>query len=144
VGKKTEEGLRVVLDTNVFVSALLFRGEVSKFVRWWQEGKIVPIVTRETYHELSIVLTYPKFQLSAEEIKAVLSEEVLPYLDVTEVTHHVKGMSPDPEDGKFLSCAVSGKTIYLVTGDKKLLSMKYYRGLRIMGVREFIERMEKK
>ena len=78
MGKKTKEGLRVVLDTNVFVSALLFRREISKLVRWWQEGKIVPVVTRETYNELSAVLKYPKFQLSAEEIRVVLSEEVLP------------------------------------------------------------------
>jgi putative PIN family toxin of toxin-antitoxin system len=82
VGKKTKEGLRVVLDTNAFVSALLFRREISKLIRWWQEGKIVPVVTRETYNELSAVLKYPKFQLSAEEIRAVLSEEVLPYLSV--------------------------------------------------------------
>lgn len=144
MGKKTKEGLRVVLDTNVFVSALLFRKEISKLIRWWQEGKIVPVVTRETYNELSAVLKYPKFQLSAEEIRVVLSEEVLPYLDVIEVTHHVKGMSPDPEDDKFLSCAVSGEATYLVTGDKGLLSLEQYRGLRIMGVREFIEKMEKK
>ncbi len=144
MGKKTKEGLRVVLDTNVFVSALLFRKEIAKLIRWWQEGKIVPVVTRETYDELAAVLKYPKFQLSAEEIKAVLNEEVLPYVEVIEVTHYVKGMSPDPGDDKFLSCAVSGKAIYLVTGDKGLLSLKQYRGLRIMGVREFIERMEKK
>jgi len=53
-------------------------------------------------------------------------------------------MSPDPEDDKFLSCAVSGEATYLVTGDKGLLSLEQYRGLRIMGVREFIEKMEKK
>jgi putative PIN family toxin of toxin-antitoxin system len=144
VGNGTKEGLRVILDTNVFVSALLFRGETAKLVRWWQEGKIVPVVTGETYDELVNVLKYPKFKLSAEEIKAVMNEEVLPYIDVIEVTHPVKGTSPDPEDDKFLSCAVSGKTTYLVTGDKELLSLGKYRGFRIIGVKEFIEKMEKK
>lgn len=144
MGKGTKEGLRVVLDTNVFVSALLFRGETTKLARWWQEGKIVPVVTGETYDELVTVLKYPKFRLSVEEIKAVMSEEILPYIDVIEVTYHVHGKSPDPEDDKFLSCAISGKAIYLVTGDKGLLSLRQYRGLRITGVREFIEKMEKK
>lgn len=144
MGKGTKEGLRVVLDTNVFVSALLFRGETTKLARWWQEGKIVPVVTGETYDELVTVLKYPQFRLSAEEIKAVMSEEILPYIDVIEVTYHVQGKSPDPEDDKFLSCAISGKAIYLVTGDKGLLSLEQYRGLRIIGVREFIEKMAKK
>ena len=144
MGKKTKEGVRVVLDTNVFVSALLFRGEIAKLVRWWQEGKIVPVVIRETYDEFVTVLTYPKFKLSSEEIKAVINEEILPYIDVVEITYHVKGISPDPGDDKFLSCAISGKVTYLVTGDKVLLSLEQYRGLRIIGVREFIERMEKK
>lgn len=144
MGKKTKEGLRVVLDTNVFVSALLFRKEIAKLVTWWQEGKVVPVVTRETYDELATVLKYPKFQFSAEEIKSVLSEEVLPYVDVIEVTHQVTGICPDPGDDKFLSCGLSGKAIYLVTGDKRLLSLRPYRGLQMIGVREFIERMEKK
>lgn len=144
MGKKAKEGVRVVLDTNVFVSALLFQGETGKLVRWWQKGEIVPVVTRETYEELVTVLRYPKFQLSAEEIKTVMNEEVLPYIEVIEVTQTANGISPDPEDDKFLSCAISGKVTNLVTGDKGLLSMGGYRGTRVIGVREFIKRVEKK
>lgn len=64
MGKKTKEGVRVVLDTNVMVSILLFRRELGKLAVWWQEGRIVPVVTRETFDELLRVLRYPKFQHS--------------------------------------------------------------------------------
>lgn len=144
MGKKTKKGLRIILDTNVFVSALLFRGEVAKLVKGWQEGKIIPVVTKETYEELVSVLKYPKFRLSPNEIQAVIHEEVIPYIEVIEVIHCVKGICPDSEDDKFLSCAVSGKIAYLVTGDKGLLSLGRYRGTRMIGVREFIDKMEKK
>ena len=142
MGKRAKEGLRVVLDTNVFVSALLFRGELSKVVDWWQGGKITPVVSRETFNELVTVLSYPRFRLSSKEIMVVIDEEVLPYVEVTEVMHPVRGVSSDPEDDKFLSCAVSAGVTTLVTGDKDLLSLEDYHGLRIISVKEFIETTE--
>jgi putative PIN family toxin of toxin-antitoxin system len=68
VGKKQKKIVRVVLDTNVLISALLFKGELSKIVRLWQTGKIIPVVSKETFEELRTVLEYPKFSLSGAEI----------------------------------------------------------------------------
>ena len=71
MGKKKEKVKKVVLDTSVLISALLFKGELSKLVELWQKGKIVPVISRDTFQELRSVLAYPKFSLSQEEIKTI-------------------------------------------------------------------------
>ncbi len=68
MGKKPKKIIRVVLDTNVLISALLFKGELSRIVGLWQKGKIVPVISKETFSELKTVLEYPKFSLSGAEI----------------------------------------------------------------------------
>jgi putative PIN family toxin of toxin-antitoxin system len=69
VGQKVINPKRVVLDTNVLVSALLFSGETARLVKRWQEGFIVPVFSRETFAEFRKVLTYPKFRLTVQEIR---------------------------------------------------------------------------
>ena len=93
MGKKQKEVGRVVLDTNVLVSSLLFKGERSKLVLLWQKGKIIPVISTETFHELKTVLEYPKFSLSQDEIKSLFEHEILPYFEVVEVTRDVTFVS---------------------------------------------------
>ena len=62
--------MRVVLDTNALVSALLFSGVSSKLVSLWQNGSIAPLLSREILDEYLRVLSYPKFALSEKEIKS--------------------------------------------------------------------------
>jgi uncharacterized protein len=66
VGKKKEKVRKVVLDTSVLISALLFKGELSKLVELWQKGEIIPVISKDTFQELRSVLEYPKFSLSHE------------------------------------------------------------------------------
>jgi len=66
MGKRQEKVKRVVLDTNVIVSALLFKGALSRLVELWRKGKIIPVISKETFAELTTVLHYPKFSLSKD------------------------------------------------------------------------------
>jgi putative PIN family toxin of toxin-antitoxin system len=142
VGKKPKKISRVVLDTNVLISCLLFKGKLSRIVELWQKGKIVPIISKETFEELRIVLEYPKFSLSHVEIKSLIEHEILPYFEVVNVSKHVKGACRDPGDDKFISCAISANADGMVTGDKDLSDMKKYRSLRIIHVSDFIKVFE--
>jgi putative PIN family toxin of toxin-antitoxin system len=63
----------VVLDTNVLISALLFKGELTRMVGIWQSGKMIPIISKQTFNELRAVLEYPKFSLSRAEIMGMTS-----------------------------------------------------------------------
>ena len=135
MGKKE---LRVVLDTNVLVSALLFGGSLQEIYKAWKEGKLILIFTEETLEEFVKVLHYPKFGLSEEEINYLLYIEVLPYSEVVEKRYNLpEDVCSDKDDIKFLECALSGKADFIVSGDKDLLSVKKFKELKILKPSDF-------
>lgn len=138
MGKKVAR-LRVVLDTNVLVSSLLFGGQPGRLRDLWVAKRIVPLVSKATFAEFSKVLTYPKFRLAPAEISAIIADELLPYAEVVEITEHIMGVCRDADDDKFLSVAASGEAAYLVTGDQDLLSLGTFQSTRIVTVSEFLE-----
>jgi putative PIN family toxin of toxin-antitoxin system len=129
----------VVLDTNVLVSALLFYGPPNRLVALWQEGRIILLVSREVLVEYLRVLSYPKFGLTQEEIKELIAENVLSYAETVTVGTYPPVISEDPADDKFLFLADDGQAGQIVSGDKHLLSLKEYRGIKILSVRSFLE-----
>jgi len=138
MGKKPEEVIRVVLDTSVIISAMLFRGELSKMVTLWQRGRIIPIISRETFDELITVLRYPKFSLSSDEMKAMIQNEILPFFEIVESDKELRGVCRDPDDDKFISCAISARVKYIVSGDKDLSELKKYKTVKIISPAEFL------
>ena len=139
MGKKSKKIIRVVLDTNALISVLLFKGELSRIGGLWREGKIVSIISRETFDELRTILEYPKFSLSRAEIKLLIENEILPFFEVVDVSKHVKGVCRDPADDKFISCAISANADCIVTGDKGLFDLKEYPFIRIIHASDFIK-----
>jgi uncharacterized protein len=127
VGAQEEVGraLRVVLDTNVVVSALVFRGGRLAWLRHaLAAGKVVPVVSRDTLAELVRVLSYPKFGLTAEDSKNVLSH----YMEHAEALGEVKTRARlprcrDEDDRAFLLLAHAARADALVTGDADLLAL---------------------
>ena len=142
MGKTPKKIIRVVLDTNVLISSLLFKGKLSRIVALWQEGKIVPIISKETFDELRAVLEYPKFSLTATEIKSLIEHEILPFFEVAKVSEHVEGACRDPGDDKFISCAISANADFIVTGDKDLSDLKKYQFVRIIHASDLIKMFE--
>lgn len=116
--------LRVVLDTNVVVSALLFANGRLRWLRHvWQQIEIVPVVNQQTTLELLHVLTYPKFHLNQAEQEELLAE-YLPYCETA--VFHASAPAPavrDAADQAFLQLAIAAQVAYLVTGDADLLSL---------------------
>ena len=142
MGQKQKKEKRVVLDTSVLVSALLFKGELSKIVMLWQKGKITPVISKETFNELKAVIEYPKFSLSRDEIQSIIENEILPYFEIVEVIKDVKGVCRDPEDDKFISCALSASADYIVSGDKDLSDLKQYKSIRIIKAFDFLKMLD--
>lgn len=130
--------MRVVLDTNTLVSALLFTGISSELVSLWQDGIITLLLSRDILDEYLRVLSYPKFKLSEEEIKKLLQEEILPYAEVVKPKRRLRVVQRDPSDNKFLECAIAGKTRVIISGDKDLLSLGRYRRIRIQTPAQFL------
>jgi putative PIN family toxin of toxin-antitoxin system len=142
MGKKQEKVKRVVLDTNVLVSALLFKGALSRLVGLWRKGKIIPLISKETFSELMTVLEYPKFSLTQEETNSIIKDQILPYFEIVEVVKTVKGACKDPEDDKFISCAISASADYIVSGDKDFCDLRHYKGVKIMNSSDFLKRLD--
>lgn len=116
-----------MLDTNCLVSALVFaRNPLGWLRRSWQAGHVTPVLDRSTTAELSRVLQYPKFRLTADE-RATLLSELLPYAetaDPADIRPDLPAIA-DPDDAKFLALAYWAGTDALVTGDGDLLAIRY-------------------
>ena len=118
---------KVIIDTNIVLSALLFSGSVSALVEKWQSGKIHFLITRPILDEYIRALSYPKFELSEADVEYLIEEEILPYVTVlTRQKRHTFKLPKisDVDDEKFLEAAMMGRADYLVTGDKVLLQVK--------------------
>ena len=117
--------LRVVCDTNVVVSALVFRaGRLGWLREAWTAGTVVPVVSKETLAELVRVLSYPKLRLEAEETKNLLAQ----YMEHAEAHGAVKTTARlpvcrDEDDRAFLRLAYAARADALVTGDRDLLAV---------------------
>jgi putative PIN family toxin of toxin-antitoxin system len=128
---------RVVIDTNVFISALLFGGAVDRIRSLWQNKKFIFLISKEILEEYIKVLAYPKFGLTEKEIKFVIEEELLPFVTTVNVKTRISHIKEDADDDKFLSLAIDGKADYIISGDKHLLDLKEYGSVRITSIREF-------
>jgi uncharacterized protein len=136
--------LRVVLDTNVVLSALVFGGgQAGRFRLGWQQGSFSPLVSAATVQELMRVLAYPKFRLSKSDQDELLSD-YLPYSQTVRIPLPPPTVPEcrDPLDMQFLHLAVAGKAQVLVSGDKDLLVLsdefKQACGCRIVTMDTFL------
>lgn len=116
---------RVVLDTNVVLSALVFgKGTTARLRAAWQGGHFLPLVSTATAQELVRVLAYPKFRLGAQEQQELLAD-YLPYVVAVRIPQPppTVPLCRDPFDMPFLHLAVAGRAHALVTGDADLLTL---------------------
>lgn len=132
--------MRVVLDTNVFVSMTL-GGHVGLINDAWKADQFTLVMSDAILSEYLDVLSRPKLHLTAEAVSVVIArvERKAEFVSPTETLHAVEA---DPTDNKFLEAALAGQAIYVVSGDSHLLQLKSFRGISILTAREFIERLE--
>ena len=130
--------VKVVVDTNVLVSALLFGGKPGKLMPLWQRGTIRPLASKEIIDEYLRVLTYPKFKLSEEDINFLLYHEILPYFEVIDVHPGPRIIRKDPADDKFIRCALAGKAKFIISGDHHLLTLKSCQKIKILSPSDFL------
>jgi putative PIN family toxin of toxin-antitoxin system len=136
----TQKVVRVVIDTNVVVSALLFGGIPGQLIPLWKSGHIKSLTSAEIIDEYIRVMTYPKFKLSEEEIHYLLHFEILPYFDVISVgLAHSPIIQKDPSDDMFILCAEAGKANVIISGDQHLLSLKNYKKIKILNPKQFLK-----
>ena len=134
--------MNIVIDTSVVISAFLFGGVPGEFIELWKKGTVTPLITEKIMDEYLRVLTYPKFKLSQEEIHYIIHQEILPFFKVVKSKPGLKVIVKDPDDDKFIQCAIAGKAQTIISGDHHLLALKSYKEIRILTPSEFLEEFE--
>lgn len=130
--------MRIVLDTNVFVSGILFGGLPHQIIEAWGRGGLELIVSPAILEE---------YQRVAEDLAATKGVDIAPFIQLLAVKSTIWNPPPikeqicsDPDDHKFIECAVFSKTALIVTGDKALLAVGRFRGIKIITPAEFVRR----
>ena len=133
---------RVVLDTNLLVSAVLFAESVPARALFAALDRCVVLVSEESILELADVLGRPKFDryVSAKERSRFLAA-LLRQSELVEVDIAVR-VCRNPRDDKFLSLALAGSATTIVSGDEDLLILDSFQGIRILRPAGFLVGME--
>jgi putative PIN family toxin of toxin-antitoxin system len=136
-GKKPRK-LKVVLDTNILVSAWLWEGNESKIVELIENGLVIGYTSPPLMQEFEKVMNYPKFRLSEEEIASAVGYYQI-ILRMIEPKTTVNIIRDDPADNRVLDCALSTKASAIITGDKHLLALGRFKNIRILTSAEFLK-----
>ncbi|TWJ33038.1 putative toxin-antitoxin system toxin component, PIN family [Geobacter argillaceus] len=134
--------IRVVLDTNQFISALLKPGSTPDVImRLVREEKLLLVISEAICDEILRVLAYPKISCriaaSAEELCHFMAK-IRTVALFTDGTLPIAPLAADPDDTKYLICAVEGRADFIVSGDHHLTDLKAFSGIRIVTPAEFL------
>lgn len=130
--------LRIILDTNVLISAIIRSGKPRKLFQMGIDGKYKILMSKETLDELSAVLQRPKFKMTREDIMRIVSA-LMETGENVRVTSNFKVISNDPDDDIIINTAHDGNADYLVSGDNDIQSLENFRGIKIVSVDEILK-----
>ena len=131
--------MKVILDTNVFISGIFFTGPPSQILKAWENRSFQIVISK---HILS------EYQSVAESLSSKFpSIDIIPIIELFTVhcelidTHGVNiSLCEDPDDDKFIECAVASKCKTIISGDKHLLKLTGYDGIAVLKPRQFLEK----
>jgi uncharacterized protein len=139
--------MRVVLDTNILVSATFWEGFPHEILKLAEARKITLAASQATLNELFGVFARKKFdryfqeaQTSREEV----SEHILSLVEVFSPTEEISVIEQDPSDNKFLACALAAEASFIISGDRHLLHLKKFRDIPIVTSSQFLAQAKKK
>jgi putative PIN family toxin of toxin-antitoxin system len=127
--------MKVVFDTNVLISALIATGKPKELFRMATEGQIQILLSKSILEEFTEVSNDPRIRKYANQEDIVAFLRIIDSVaEITKVKSRFKVVNEDPDDDVFLRTAFDGKADYIVSGDKHLLSLVTFRGIRILTV----------
>jgi uncharacterized protein len=135
--------IRVVIDANVFVSpALKPHSKPAQIIDLVIEGKIALVLSHAIAEELRKVFRYPKIRkelrLTVSEIDETLAK-IAAGTVLTPGNIKIRAVKDDPEDNRYLECAVEGQADYIISGDHHLTKLKSFQGIIIIDPAGFLE-----
>lgn len=133
--------MNVVLDTNILVSAYVFPGGApDEVLSLALEGRFQLITSRPLLFELGRVLEQ-KFGWTPDRAEAAVAQ-IVRTGNVVEPRERIEDIQIDPADNRVLEAAAAGSADLIVSGDRHLLKLKTWRGIRVLEPRAFLSKFE--
>jgi putative PIN family toxin of toxin-antitoxin system len=129
--------LRVVLDTNVLVSAIISDGKSRELLRRGIAKQFSIVTSDSLLKELVIVLRRPKFKTSEDEVHRIILA-LMRTAEVVSVKSKLRAVKEDPKDDMVIETAYDGSADVIVTGDSHLLALENFRGIKITTVEKML------
>lgn len=128
----------MILDTNVFISGVFFSGPPHRILKLWRDGKLRLVVSADILEEYQRVGEILSHQHQEVDLRPLL-ELVTIKAELFRAESLPSPVCEDPDDDKFLSCALVSQTKVIISGDKHLLKIPNFQGIRIVSPRQFLE-----
>ncbi|MDD5472672.1 MAG: putative toxin-antitoxin system toxin component, PIN family [Candidatus Methanoperedens sp.] len=129
---------RLVIDTNVFVSALISTRSIPALLLDEAEKKYTLFISKEILDEVEEVISRKKFGFSTQKISSAM-EAILSFSEIINPEIKVDVIKSDPDDNKILECAIACKASYIVSGDSHLLDLREYGSIKIINPKTALE-----
>jgi putative PIN family toxin of toxin-antitoxin system len=135
--------VKVVLDTNVFISGIFFSGPPFSILKAWRDRRLRIVVSAEILDEYRRVGERLGKEFSGVDLEPFLALLAIE-ADVVFAPSLPECVCEDPDDDKFIACALAGGCKLIVSGDKLLKKVSGYRGIKIVSPRSFLDSHLKK
>jgi putative PIN family toxin of toxin-antitoxin system len=129
--------MKFVLDTNVFISGVFFTGPPHKILQAWQLGDFELVLSEEILDEYQRVGAILANQYPQIHLEPILNF-VIQHASVYRTGHFQEPVCEDPDDDKFLACALASGCTLIISGDKHLLKVSGFAGIEIVKPRDFV------
>lgn len=131
--------MKVILDTNVFISGIFYSGPPNQILNAWRDGKIQLVISHDILREYLRV-----GEIFADKFPSIDLQPILDLVTIEAELHVAEDLSErvcsDPDDDKFLACAIASGSKIIVSGDKHLVKVSGFHGIEILKPHEFIKR----
>lgn len=131
--------LKVVMDTNVFVSGVFFSGPPFQILQAWQTGEFELVVSQDILDEYKRVGEVLAEERPKIDLNPILNF-VIEHAKVYKATKLKQPVCEDPDDDKFIACAIASGSKVIISGDKHLLKVSGYEGIEVLKPRDFLDR----
>ncbi len=132
--------MKAIIDTNVFISGIFWKGPPHQILMGWKNGDFKLVVSPSIFEEYQRVLMELSSRFGDLEYHSILDLISFHAEFVTDLKFP-KPICTDPDDDKFIGAALSSKTDYIVSGDKALLALNGFQGLKILKPKSFLDQI---
>lgn len=133
--------MRIILDTNVYISGIFFAGPPYQILKAWKYSTVKLVISQEILDEYRNVAEELSVKFHEIDISDILNLTAIDS-EIIDVPSSIEIIIPeDPSDDKFIHCALAGNVKIIVSGDQHLLKVSGYKGIEIIKPRDFVDRL---